>query len=228
MSQYASPLQSLKRVIVRLVGRERANRISAPYHDWRARRRTQKFLSSLPPSELLVNLGCGPRAMSGWVNLDAARGDQVDVVWDLAKGLPFPTGSCAAIFGEHVIEHLPKHAAEALLRDCHRALKPGGVLRLSTPDAARYLRSYVGDGEFLRHPNFAQPIETRLDRVNMVMREGGQHLWLYDAESLLLLLTRAGFSSAIEQSFRRSLHPRLQEIDVEERSFESLYVEGMK
>jgi predicted SAM-dependent methyltransferase len=218
----------LKRAIVRLLGRERANRVSAPYHDWQARRRTQKNLAALPARDLCINLGCGPVPLHGWVNVDIARSPHVDVVWDLRRGLPFADESCAVIFSEHVIEHLSKEDAEKLLGECCRVLQRGGVLRLSTPDAGRYLRSYAGDREFLRHPSFPQEVETPLDRVNMMMREGGQHLWVYDAESLLLLLRRAGFSASVEQQFGVSQHPRLQNIDTEARAFESFYVEAVK
>lgn len=218
----------LKRAIVRLLGRERANHVSAPYHDWQARRRTQKNLAALPPRDLCINLGCGPVPLSGWVNVDRARGPHVDVVWDLRRGLPFADESCAVIFGEHVIEHLSKEDAGKLLSECRRVLQRGGVLRLSTPDAGRYLRSYAGDGEFLQHPGFPQKIETPLDRVQLMMREGGQHLWVYDAPSLLLLLRRAGFTSCGEQEFGVSQHPRLQNMDTAARAFESFYVEAVK
>lgn len=218
----------LKRVIVQLMGRERVNRVSAPFYDWQARRRTQQKLAALPQKDLLINLGCGPSALAGWVNVDIARGPQIDVVWDLRRGLPFADESCAVVFSEHVIEHLTKEDALKLMRECYRILQGGGVLRLSTPDAGRYLRSYAGDGEFLRHPNFAESVETPLDRVNTMMREGGQHLWVYDSASLCLLLQRVGFKSCIEQQFGVSQHPRMQNIDLEARAFESLYVEAVK
>ncbi|HVF50870.1 MAG TPA: methyltransferase domain-containing protein, partial [Pyrinomonadaceae bacterium] len=131
-----TPLQSLKRLAVQLLGRERANRITAPLYDWLAQRRSARALAALPARDLLLNIGCGPNTLDGWVNLDMARGENI-VVWDLRLGLPVADASCAAIFGEHVIEHMPKEAAAKLLRECHRALQKGGVLRLSTPDAGR-------------------------------------------------------------------------------------------
>ena len=157
-----------------------------------------------------------------------ARGDSIDIVWDLRSGLPFNSESCLAIFGEHVIEHMSKEDALTLLQECHRVLQAGGVVRLSTPDAGRYLHSYAGDGEFLRDPSFSLPMETPMDRINQVMREFGQHLWIYDASSLTLLLRQAGFAAVVEQKFRESQHSRLQNIDSEERAFESLYVEAVK
>ncbi len=226
--QKVSGPQSLKRLVVGVIGRERANRVAAPYHDWRARRRSQAFIAALPAGDLCVNIGCGPNALPGWINLDAARGDQIDIVWDLRHGLPFRDQSCTAVFGEHVIEHIPKEGAEFLLRECHRVLQPGGVVRLSTPDAGRFLKAYVNDQDFLNDPRFPDPADTPMDRVNMMMREFGQHLWCYDIESISLLLKKAGFSSIRAQKFGESSHPRMQGLDLKERAFESLYVEGIK
>ena len=218
----------LKRAIVQLLGRERANQLSNPYHDWRARQRTAKYLASLPAKDLCINIGCGPAPLKGWVNVDIARGPDVDIVWDLRRGLPFDDNTASAIFSEHVIEHLSKEDGEKLLRECHRVLQKEGVLRLSTPDAARFLRSYAGDCEFLRHADFPEAIESPLDRVNMMMREGGQHLWVYDFASLSLALRRAGFVDVSEQPFGVSRHERMQDIDTRGRAFESFYVEAIK
>ena len=228
MDEVKTPLKSLKRAIVGLVGRDRANRISAPYLDWKARRRTKEFIARLPGSDLRINLGCGYKPIKGWVNVDGARGPQVEVVWDLRNTLPFPSHSSVSIFCEHVIEHLSRVDAERLLAECYRVLQPGGVARFSTPDAELYLKSYTGDREFLYHAEFLDKIETPLARINLVMHEYGQHLWLYDTESLELGLRRAGFSKVVKQGFRRSLQDQMAELDCEERAFESLYVEGLK
>lgn len=215
-------------MVVKTLGRERANRLSAPVYDWLARQETERRLRALPRQDLNVNLGCGDRPLAGWINLDRARGPQVDIVWDLRRGLPFPSESCSAIFAEHVIEHLAKSDAENLLKECYRVLQPRGVLRLSTPDAGRYLCSYAGDRNFLYHRNFTRAISTPLDRINVMMREDGQHLWVYDAESLIMVLNRAGFSKVFEQPFGISVHPKMSDIDYPQRAFESLCVEAAK
>ena len=220
--------QWLKRPIVGILGRERANRIAAPYHDRRARQRSLQFIANLPKKDLLINLGCGYRPMQGWINVDRARGPEVQVVWDLARGLPFPDSSCSAIFSEHLIEHVTKEDAARLLSECHRVLQSGGVLRLSTPDAELFLRSYATDKQFLAHPGFSQPIDAPVDRVNYMMREYGQHLWSYDEELLALMLQHAGFNKVVRKRFGVSLHPRMNNIDFEAREFESLYIEGVK
>ena len=223
-----NPFQWLKRSLVGIIGRERANKIAGPYHDRRARRSTMEFLANLPKDDLCVNLGCGYRPMKGWVNVDRARGSEVQLVWDLAKGLPFPNSSCSVIFSEHFIEHISKEDATRFLSECYRALKAGGVLRISTPDAETFLRSYAGDQKFLAHPSFSQQIDTPIDRVNYMMREYGQHLWSYDEELLTLMLKRAGFEKVVRQRFGASLHPCMNNIDFKDREFESLYLESIK
>jgi predicted SAM-dependent methyltransferase len=221
-------LSWLKRPIVGVLGRERANKLTNPYHDWKARRRTEQFLQQLSASGLCINLGCGYRPMKDWINVDQARDPEVQVVWNLCEGLPFSDESCSAIFSEHMIEHITKEDAANLLRECYRVLQPGGVLRMSTPDAELFLRSYAGDQKFLGHSGFSQPIDTPVDRVNYMMREYGQHLWSYDEELLTLMLKRAGFHTVIRQCFGSSLHPRMNNIDFADRAFESLYLEAVK
>jgi len=218
----------LKRPIVGIIGRDRANKIGEPYHAWRARQRTLRFIANLPKTDLCVNLGCGYRPMKNWINVDQARGPEVQVVWDLSQGLPFPDNSCSAIFSEHMIEHITKEAAAKLLSECYRVLQRDGVLRLSTPDAELFLVSYAGDQKFLAHPEFTQAIDTPIDRVNFMMREYGQHLWCYDEELLTLMLQRAAFNQVIRQRFGSSVHPRMNNIDFKDREFESLYLEAIK
>jgi predicted SAM-dependent methyltransferase len=136
--------------------------------------------------------------------------------------------SCTAITSEHLIEHLPKPAAEDFLKECLQALEPNGVLRLSTPDAERFLRSYAGDRAFLHAPYFEAPIDTPVDRINIMMREHGQHHWSYDAELLTVMLLRVGFSRVETMSFGQSHHAIMRGIDSPARRFESLYIEAEK
>lgn len=219
-------IQTLKRSAVSVLGRERANRLTGAFYDWQARRRTHKLLRHLPKKGLLVHLGCGQNYLSGWVNVDADRKDEDRIVWDLRNGLPFPDASCSAIFSEHLIEHISRPDAIGLLRECYRVLEPGGVVRMSTPDAEKYLRSYVGDGDFLQEIMNQRPAETKLDCINRMMREGGLHLWVYDGESLIALFREAGFEAACVRDFSESGHPKMAGLDHPERRRESLYVEA--
>ena len=49
--------------------------------------------------------------------------------------LPYEDGQFAFVFSEHFFEHLFLDEAIALLNECHRLMKPGGVIRICVPDA---------------------------------------------------------------------------------------------
>jgi SAM-dependent methyltransferase len=79
-----------------------------------------------------LNLGCGHDILPGWVNVDASDrlGPGVDV-WDL-DDLPWPweTASVEEIRGVDIYEHVWDPVG--FMTECHRVLKPGGLLRLQT------------------------------------------------------------------------------------------------
>jgi len=62
---------------------------------------------------------------------------------DLSHGICFPDGSMDAVYASHMLEHLDRHAVPALLAECRRVLRPGGVLRLAVPDFEAMARLYV-------------------------------------------------------------------------------------
>jgi SAM-dependent methyltransferase len=118
-----------------------------------------------------LNLGCGPNAPQGWVNLDgswnawfthhqrlrrtlqrigiidaANQGAQWKVspiVHDLRRPLPFQENTFSAIYASHVLEHLYRVEADGLLADCWRVLAPGGIIRLVVPDLRAMVTDYM-------------------------------------------------------------------------------------
>src|SRR6266850_3689498 len=82
-----------------------------------------------------LHFACGKVHLPDWVNIDQqVDPDIVDVSWDLRRPLPLAHGSAEFIFHEHFLEHLTVQEGLALLRECHRLLMPGGVLRVAMPD----------------------------------------------------------------------------------------------
>jgi predicted SAM-dependent methyltransferase len=217
----------IKRGVKLLLGRSLTDKIVAPFYRFIAQIRTWFRLRSLPPNNILLQIGCGYRPFNDWINLDVVHG-YAEIVWDIRKSLPFKCNSVLAIYCEHVIEHLSQTEASYLLSECYRVLQPAGVARFSTPDAEKYFISYVNKDEFLRMPCFGASTTPRIDIINKLMRENGEHKWIYDEESLTKAFIAAGFSNVVRSSFGQSLCTSMINLDAQERSFESLYVEAVK
>src|SRR5690606_8015018 len=79
-----------------------------------------------------LHLGCGDKRLEGWINIDGQALPGVDVVADLRRPLDFD--NVEAVFAEHFIEHLRIEDTLRLFAELHRVLRPGGVVRLSTPN----------------------------------------------------------------------------------------------
>ncbi|PIN89777.1 hypothetical protein COU57_05320 [Candidatus Pacearchaeota archaeon CG10_big_fil_rev_8_21_14_0_10_32_14] len=78
-----------------------------------------------------LNLGCGNDIRQGYINLDVAELDGVDVVWDVKKlPLPFGKGEFDEILCNDILEHIDYIP---LLKDLHRILKKDGVLKIRVP-----------------------------------------------------------------------------------------------
>lgn len=191
--------------------------------------------------DLLVQVGCGSRVRPRWVNLDLLVEPEI-TTWDCRRGLPFDDSSVAVIFAEHVFEHLDRPKSSfPFLSECLRCLQPGGVLRIIVPDAEMYLKAYAsGDwdalvknrplerqGEAYRDCWLNETYHTKLEVVNAVFRQGSEHKFAYDAETLMFDLRAAGFREVINQRFGKSASNDAL-LDSPERELESLYVEGVK
>ena len=187
-----------------------------------------------------VNIGCGSRATLGWVNLDLFAGPNV-YFWDCRRGLPFREGAVTAIYSEHMLEHFdPETEAKLFLRECWRCLKLGGILRIVVPDAGAYVRAYGRGWELLAPMRpllcdqdgwkdrwLGDVYRTQMQFLNAVFRQGSEHKYAYDEETLALNLSEAGFSRVIPQRFGISIDADMAS-DSEDRRTESLYVEAVK
>jgi SAM-dependent methyltransferase len=82
-----------------------------------------------------LNLGCGLKPWGGAVNVDILSLPGVQIVHDLAV-TPWPIeGEFDEIFAYDVIEHLAPIRSRVYIEfveECHRLLKPGGVLTIRT------------------------------------------------------------------------------------------------
>ena len=62
---------------------------------------------------------------------------------DVRQPLPFAEKTFDAAYALHIVEHLTPAEAAALVDELYRVLKPGGIVRISTPDLEDICRSYL-------------------------------------------------------------------------------------
>jgi predicted SAM-dependent methyltransferase len=172
---------------------------------------------------VMLNLGCGTDYKTGWVNIDNNSDNNIgklDLNWDLRNPLPFEDNSVDFIFHEHFIEHLDVEEGQKSIKDCMRVLKPGGILRMATPDLEvtidKYLNVPIDKDPVIKKFNMGF-VKTRAERINIGFRWWG-HKWLYDWEELERRLKEAGCSSIKRCDFRESTHVSLCGLETREES----------
>src|SRR5207249_3407096 len=83
--------------------------------------------------DVKLHLGCGVNVLPGWLNTDRTpAAPHIDYL-DCAQPLPFHDNSIAAVFNEHMIEHIEKPRALAMIQEVFRVLRPHGLFRVVTP-----------------------------------------------------------------------------------------------
>lgn len=148
-----------------------------------------------------LQLGSGPTQLTGWLNTTLLPFNSATVYLDATQPFPIPDRSFDYVFSEHMIEHLPFEAGQHTLRESYRILKPGGILRLATPDLAQIMKLYSQpDGEEQQAyrrwimETFLPDIDS--DQPSFVINRsfsGWGHLFIYDRETMTWCLERAGF-----------------------------------
>lgn len=118
----------------------------------------------------MLNLGSGPEAVAGWINIDRSPSLLLDrlpacklllhragilaegqmVSWarqirliNITKGLPFNTDSVFAVYSSHTLEHLYLDDAAKVLKECYRVLMPQSILRVALPDGEQWARDLI-------------------------------------------------------------------------------------
>jgi len=163
-----------------------------------------------------ISLGSGGVRFPGWIHVDLDPQWETDVVADLRKPLPFSDGEAAFLQSEDFIGQLTLDEAEAFFRECHRVLKPGGVLRLLTPDLHLLLSMYVSRDPRLLHlweTHVGIPLKTRTfgELVNLAMRFAN-HQFFFDEETLRRVMEPIGFR-VTRVSYNESAWPELRGLD---------------
>lgn len=200
-----------------------------------------------------LNLGSGPNSAKGWINYDWGLlpllgkfklsplliklhllDKSYDWKWpkikfvDLRGELPDADNSVDYIYCSNVLEHFEKHESIAILKECQRVLKMGGIIRVVMPDLTKLIENYTSADNF--NQEFFGYNKDQYDGVigkfkRLFIRE---HQWMYDKNSFNEILTEVGFLNINEQQFRIGELPNLDKLDLEMHKKLCFYYECKK
>jgi len=89
-----------------------------------------------------LNLGCGNKALPGYVNVDIFDAPHINEKFDLYD-VPYNDNTIEAIYSEHSLEHVPAVRAYQAIKEWYRVLRPGGELLLRIPNFERCCQEYI-------------------------------------------------------------------------------------
>jgi predicted SAM-dependent methyltransferase len=176
-------------------------------------------------TETRLHLGSGGRDIGhSFSNFD------MDV--PINKPLPWPDNHVEFIVASHVAEHVKPVEAFDFFRECHRILRPGGVVRITVPDLVQaYHRATAAYMAFIKQHGWGEP--TRAGVMNSLLRHH-THESAFTAELLLTMLEAAGLDAQYV-STKSSTYPELAnshhhdaQIGAEFDWIESVCCEGVK
>jgi predicted SAM-dependent methyltransferase len=91
----------------------------------------------------MLNLGCGSRFHKDWINVNMNATGKGVIASNLLEGIPFESNTFNVVYHSHLLEHLSKTDGINLIKECYRVLKPGGIIRIATPDLEQIIKNYT-------------------------------------------------------------------------------------
>ena len=192
-------------------------------------------------TEPKLHIGCGANHLEGWLNTELCPHGR-EIFLDATRPFPLPSGAFAFVYSEHMIEHIPHVHARVMVQECFRILRPGGVIRLVTPNLAFLATLLERDltpfqNAYIDYSVQQYAIEggagSGVHVFNHFMRAWG-HQFIYDQASLNRLVAEAGFVDISPAGLSESRHAGLQGIAKVDRmpagflAAESIVVEARK
>jgi SAM-dependent methyltransferase len=227
----------------------------------------------------VLNLGCGTKTSSKAINIDWSMYlsikknwffrlcsplflnderrkklrnlDDMILVYDIRKGLPFENGSVDVVYHSHILEHIDRELVDAFLKEIKRVLVPGGKHRIAVPDMEYLCKAYLehltlveGNSSLMaEHDRYISVITEQMVRKKaygtsqqpLIIRwlenailgdarnRGETHQWMYDRFNLTHLLSQNGFKNIEILGFNKSSIPDWESFGLETKEDGSEY-----
>lgn len=152
------------------------------------------------------HIGCGKRDFGpDWIHIDGEKHPHVkddDVfLWNAE------TGAADIIYSSHLLEYMDLMDAYILLGQWHRALKPGGILRVAVPDFEAMARLYASDPEKYPLKSFIGPLYGKMIMGNSII----YHKYCYDFTTLKNLLLVIDFTKVERYNWCKTEHAHIDD-----------------
>jgi predicted SAM-dependent methyltransferase len=235
------PMMEAMRSLIRSI----FDKAELPVQSWKRglsfdRKMVERYLQL--PRPHMLHLGCGRNVLPGWLNSDYYPISEKVMFLDAARPFPFPDNSFDFVFSEHMIEHIPYTVGCAMLKECYRVMKPGGKIRISTPNLNFLIDLYLNENTdtWSRYRQWSHnkfvfwaPSSDAAFIINNFVRDWG-HQFIYDENALRQALCAGGFIHIARCALNQSASSELANLENETRlppgflALETLTLEGMK
>jgi predicted SAM-dependent methyltransferase len=193
------------------------------------------------PALKKLAIGVGPHPLDGWVNVDLAPHSSDVTRLDATGQFPWLNDTFSHVFSEHMIEHVELDGARNMIRECYRVLRPGGRIRIVTPDRdflsaltkmplSQLQRDYIA---WSCHHFAPEATPSGAVVVEFFQRLWG-HQHIFDRTELWAQMCKSGFTDPIMCELRESPDPELCDLENEGRMppgflrLESMTIEAVK
>ena len=171
-------------------------------------------------SPVKLHLGCGQHVLASWFNTDLNPSFETVERLDVTFPFDIPTESVDLIFTEHLIEHVPYIDGRRIISECFRVLRPGGIIRVATPDILFLVDLMTSPSELNRSyiewavRTFIKDVPRASSTfvVNNFFRDWN-HQFIYDEDTLSRLLAEVGFSEITRVDIQVSNHEHLNGLE---------------
>lgn len=187
----------------------------------------RKSLPANPNGAVMLHIGCGEINAPGFINIDARPQAHVHIVTsNLFKLKMMPANVADMIYMSHVLEHVSHRAIVTTLKEMHRILKPGGVLRVSVPDFDKIIEIYR-----MNESDVSSIVQALMGGQNYAFN---YHYSIFNDAHLCNALLRSGFTEARSWDPQNCAHHDFDDwasrkISYREREFAiSLNIEAVK
>lgn len=146
-----------------------------------------------------LHLGCGKRDFGPeWIHIDGGKFPHVS--HNNVKKIPFGDSTVDLIYASHLIAYFDRVEIMHVFSEWKRVLRPGGILRLATPDFFKMSKMYIESK--IRLDDIHGPLYGRMEMNEKVI----YHKTVYDFPTLSRILGLCGFTNVKRYDHTQTQH----------------------